>query len=167
MFHFTLENDRQPIPVRRLTSAIGSLKATSTIIFAVLLASCLTPLTAVARTRAETQKWIFELADWNRDGKVTEKEFVITALYAAFAGCAKRDNNKLTKQEYLKAIAGCPEARNAEVEWAMMDVEGRGYITFEDVLRNRIAVEEMQAKFKALDRSGKGFITLADLPRLS
>jgi Ca2+-binding EF-hand superfamily protein len=48
-----------------------------------------------------------------------------------------------------------------------MDVEGRGYITFEDFLRNKPAVKEMQAKFRTLDKSGKGFITMTDLPRLN
>jgi Ca2+-binding EF-hand superfamily protein len=167
MIYSTSRNDRPQASVRGFIPTIKSLKATGLLTLAVLLAPSLAPLHAAASSKADRQKRIFQLADCNKDGKVTEKEFVMTALYGVFAGCKKYERGTVTKEAYLKAIAGCPEAKNAEAEWAMMDVEGRGYITFEDFLRNKPAVKEMQAKFRTLDKSGKGFITMADLPRLN
>ncbi|HEY5895624.1 MAG TPA: hypothetical protein VIT91_20580 [Chthoniobacterales bacterium] len=163
----TTKNGQNNVACRRIPT-IKSLKATTTkITLALLLGSSMTPLVVQAGASAETQKALFATADWNKDGKVTEREFVLTALYSLFNGCKKAENGKLTKAEYMAAIAGCPEAKNEEAEWAVMDVEGRGYITFKDVLRNKRAIEEMKAKFKQLDKGGKGFIAMADLPRVN
>ena len=47
-----------------------------------------------------------------------------------------------------------------------MDPNGLGYITLADYLKDTIAVKEMKKDFKKLDKSGKGYITMADLPTL-
>ncbi|HEY5752199.1 MAG TPA: hypothetical protein VIT21_03555 [Chthoniobacterales bacterium] len=162
----TTRNRHNDVACRRIFT-IKSLTATTKITLALLLGSFMTPLVVQASASAETQKALFATADINKDGKVSEREFVLTALHSLFDGCKKAEKGKLTKAEYMAAIAGCPEAKNEEAEWAEMDVEGRGYITFKDVLRNKSAIEEMKAKFKQLDKSGKGYITMADLPRVS
>jgi Ca2+-binding EF-hand superfamily protein len=112
--------------------------------------------------KAEYQKKLFNMADANHDGKVTEKEYVLFVAYSLFKYYAQGED-KLTKQEYMKALSGA-EAKNAEAEWKLMDPEGKGYVTFKQALRNKPAIEEFKSDFQKLDRTGRGYITLKDLP---
>ena len=111
--------------------------------------------------RAAYQKKLFDLADEKKDGKVTEKEFVIFLMYTMFTDYSKGDKT-LTREQFMKADPGT-EAKNA-AEWKMMDAKGKGFVTFREALRNKPAIEEMQAEFRKLDKSSKGYITVKDLP---
>ena len=116
-----------------------------------------------AEGKQAEQKKMFDLMDGKKDGKVTEKDFVIFVLYQVFHAYDVNQDGRLTKAEFLTGSANTPEGKNAEAEWAMMDTNGDGVITFEDALKNKNAVAEMQAEFKKLDKTGKGYVTIDDV----
>ena len=133
---------------------------------ATAVALIITPLSAISADKSENaafQKEFFKTLDANNDGKVTEKDFVIFVLYQVFHAFDTDNNERLTKAEFLKGSAKTPEGKNAAAEWAMMDTDGNGVVTFKDSLKNKNAIDEMRTEFKKLDKTGKGYITLQDV----
>ena len=110
------------------------------------------------------QRELFKKLDHNNDSKVTEKEFVVVILHEVFVAEDKNGDGKVTKEQALAAATGSRE--QAEKEYAMMDTEGKGYIVFKDLFRNKPAIEELRAEWKKVDKKNKGYITLSDLPDL-
>jgi len=105
------------------------------------------------------QKKLFKQLDQDRNKKLTEKEFVVAVLYDDFNNQDSNRDGRLSKAEFLK---NAPK-RSGSKEWKMMDPSGKGTIGFEDVFKNRIAVDEMKKKFTELDRAGKGYVTLDEV----
>lgn len=116
-----------------------------------------------AEDKQADQMKMFDIMDGKKDGKVTQDEFVIFVLYQIFQEYDTNHDKRLSKAEFLKGCAHTPEGKNAEAEWAMMDSNGTGTITFKDALKNKNAVAEMQAEFKKLDKQGNGYITSKDI----
>ena len=133
---------------------------------ATAVALIITPLSAISADKSKNaafQKEFFKTLDANNDGKVTEKDFVIFVLYQVFHAFDTDNNERLTQAEFLKGSAKTPEGKNAAAEWAMMDTDGNGVITFKDSLKNKNAIDEMRTEFKKLDKTGKGYVTLQDV----
>ena len=107
-----------------------------------------------------SQNKIFNILDANNDGKVTEKEFVITGLNEIFQSFDLDSSGKVSKKEFMEATA--EHEIDAAAEWAAMS-RGADEITFKQSLRNKVAVEEMKGYFKEVDKTGKGYITIKDL----
>lgn len=121
-------------------------------------------LLAAPPSAAEYQKDLFKAIDLNNDGKVTEREFVIAVLYDTFASHADK-NGRVSRKDYFKWVKQHPEI-DGEKEYALMDPKNKGYIIFADVLRNTIAIEDMETEFRKLDKKRKGYITMKDLPEI-
>ena len=122
---------------------------------------CPTIATSAEPTPEEVKEYqakLFKRIDHDGDGKVTEKEFVVAILYAVFTEEAGKDG-KLTKDEYFTNST----EKTAKEEWALMDPEGTGEITFEDVFKNTLALDDLKKKFKKLDKNGRGFVTMDDV----
>lgn len=106
----------------------------------------------------EYQRKLFKQLDEDGDGKITEKEFIVTVLYAVFAEEAGKDG-KLTKKEYFENST----ENTAKAEWALMDPNGKGEIEFKDVFKNTIAINDLKKEFRKADKKGRGFITLKEI----
>ena len=111
------------------------------------------------------QRELFKRVDHDKDGKVTEKEFVVAVLYDVFATEDKDGDGKVTKEQALAAATVSKE--RAEEEYAIMDQEGKGYLVFGDLFRSKTALDDLRKDWKKLDKKGKGHITLEDLPDLT
>ena len=120
--------------------------------------------TTVAEKR-ERQIQLFKDADLNHDGKVTAQEFADFVLTLVFNTYDANNTGKLSRTEYVALVKG-PETATTDAEWIIMDPKGLGYITLADYLKDSIAVNQMKKDFKKLDKSGKGYVTMADLPAL-
>lgn len=127
---------------------------------------CLLAILPLGASEADEkyQRELFNITDLNKDGRVSEREFVVTVLYDTFASFAD-EKGRASKAVYFEWIKQHPEV-DAKKEYAMMDSENKGYLVFADVLKNTIAIKEMEKEFKKLDRKNKGYITLKDLPDL-
>jgi Ca2+-binding EF-hand superfamily protein len=120
--------------------------------------------TTTAEKRA-LQIQLFKDADLNHDGKVTAQEFADFVLTLVFNTYDANNTGKLSRTEYVALVKG-PETATTDAEWIIMDPKGLGYITLADYLKDSIAVNQMKKDFKKLDKSGKGYVTMADLPAL-
>ena len=132
------------------------------LIFTLALAapSVLAKSKPTAEEIAAYQEKLFKQMDEDGDGKLTRREFVVIALYAVFEDQGPDRKGCLSKKKFIKTFK---EETDAETEWAMMDTDKDGYITFEDVFKNKTAIRDMEAEFKKLDKSGRGYVTLADV----
>jgi Ca2+-binding EF-hand superfamily protein len=115
---------------------------------------------------------LFKAADKDNNGYLDEKEAKASPLYAgAFKAIDRDGDGKVTEKEVMaylaqyekiqeRAMAGC-------VSLVLTD-SSRGLFDLLDVDRDgRLSVREMRGAvglLKQLDRSGKGFLTRADLP---
>ena len=127
---------------------------------ATLMTAALPLISGESGALSESQEKIFHTLDANGDGRVTEKEFVITGLNEIFQSFDLDGSGKVSLKEFTKATR--KHDIDADAEWAAMS-RGSDEITFKDSLRNKVAVVEMQGHFKKLDKKGKGYVTLNDL----
>lgn len=109
---------------------------------------------------ADYQKKLFHYMDEDSDGKLTRKEFVVIALYTCFEDQKPDRKGRLSKEQFIKTFN---EETDAEAEWTMMDTDKDGFITFEDVFKNKTAVREMETEFRKIDIKGKGYVTLQEV----
>lgn len=127
---------------------------------AILIAASLTVLAGEGGKLTESQEKYFDILDANDDGKVTEREFVITGLYDIFRSFDLDGSGKVSRKEFFKATR--KHDIDHEAEWTAMS-RGTAEISFKDSLRNEVAIEEMESHFRKLDKRGKGNVTRADL----
>lgn len=109
---------------------------------------------------AEYQKKLFQQVDADADGKLTQKEFVVAALYDIYIRQDLDRSGKLSKAEFVKSFK---EDTDVEAEWAMMDADKDGVIEFKDIFKNKNAVSEAEAGFREIDRKKRGYVTLAEV----
>jgi len=126
----------------------------------ILIAATFSAVSGDGGELTQSQEKTFHALDANGDGKVTEKEFVITGLHEIFLSFDLDGNGKVSRKEFRKATRG--HDIDADAEWAAMS-RGSDEITFKDSLRNKVAIVEMKDHFEKLDRNGKGYVTLKDL----
>ncbi len=107
-----------------------------------------------------SQQKVFNALDANGDGRVTEKEFVITGLHEIFKSFDLDGNGKVSRKEFMKATKG--HKIDHKAEWAAMS-RGADEISFKDSLRNKVAVAEMRQHFRKVDKRGRGYVTMRDL----
>lgn len=120
-----------------------------------------------AMGKKAVQIQLFSDADTNHDGKLTAQEFSNLALTMVFNTYDTNHSGRISKAEYMAAVRKHPEWKTAAAEWKAMDPTGRGYITLPDYLKDQTAVNQMKKEFRKLDKSGKGFITMSDLPAVA
>ena len=111
------------------------------------------------------QQKLFDLLDADNDGKVTEKEFAVAVLWDEFQKYDKDGDGKVSKAEYDKM----PKKEDI---WSELDPTGKGYVSFEDCVKNKIVVEDLHKEWQSLlgklnKRPGSRYITKADLPDLT
>ena len=135
-------------------------RITSIVATGLTLAVALSAWAGDSGTDIDSQEKIFKILDANSDGKVTEKEFVITGLHEIFVSFDLDGSGKVSKKEYVEATV--KHEIDQDAEWAAMS-RGSDEITFKQSLRNKVAVKELQGYFKEIDKKGKGFVTMNDL----
>ena len=114
--------------------------------------------------RESHQRRLFADVDRDHNGKLTRQEFVDVIISRLFQDFDKNKNGKITKAEFFEYAR---DKKLAEKEYPLMDTEAKGYITRKDVDLNQPLISRLQGEFKKLDKSNKGYITLADLPDLT
>jgi Ca2+-binding EF-hand superfamily protein len=107
------------------------------------------------------QRKIFEEIDVDKDGKLTEAEFVNYELRRRFEQADVNKDGRLSKEEYLASVKNQVGERQANVEWKLIN-GGKESVTVEDVLHSEGAANEISGEFKKLDRDGRGYITMAE-----
>lgn len=125
------------------------------------------PAPATAAERTANQRRLFAEADANHDGRVTEREFAVSVLQRQFSNADGNKDGKVTKAEYLANMAGTADSAAIEREWKAMDPEGKGHIAVANMVRDPIAMKDLRAQFKKLDKDGHGYVTLVSLPKVS
>ncbi len=108
----------------------------------------------------------FNDADANHDGKVTAQEFSNLALSMTFNAYDTNHSGRLSKAEYMAIVKNNPDGTTAAREWKLMDPKGGATSRVEDLQKDPVAVARMKKRFRELDKKGKGYITMADLPAL-
>jgi len=116
-----------------------------------------------AEEKRAYQLRMFELCDFDENGRVTTREYVLTVFYNVFEEYDLDGDGKLTREEFMSSVRG-KEKQTAPEEWEMMDADGDGVITFKESLKNQIAIDELVAEFKEIDKKNRGYVTLDDLP---
>ena len=104
---------------------------------------------------------MFEEIDADKDGKITEVEFVNYELRRRFAAADVDKDGRLSRDEYVASIKNEVGERNAEAAWKLMN-GGKKYITLEDFLRQDRAKKRVSAEFQKLDLNGDGHISMTE-----
>jgi Ca2+-binding EF-hand superfamily protein len=107
------------------------------------------------------QRKVFEEIDVDKDGKMTEAEFVNYELRRRFERADVNKDGRLSKEEYLASIKNEVGERQANSGWKLIN-GGKKFVTVEDVMHNERAAKEISGEFKKLDRTGRGYVTMAE-----
>lgn len=119
---------------------------------------------ATNQKREALQRKIFAGFDQDKNGRLSEKEFVDVIIANLFKDFDTNKNGKITRKEFF---AYAIDQKQAKKEYPMMDTEGKGYISLQNVYRNKPLIQRLKQEFRKLDSQSKGYVTLADLPDLT
>ena len=101
----------------------------------------------------------FEEIDVDKDGRVSEEEFVKHELRRRFEAADVNKDGRLSKDEYLASIKNEAGKRQADLDWKLIN-GGKDFVTLEEFTQNDGAAKQVSAEFKKLDRNKDGFVTL-------
>jgi len=104
---------------------------------------------------------MFAEIDADKDGKITEVEFVNYELRRRFAAADVDKDGRLSHDEYIASIKNEVGERNAETAWKLIN-GGKKYVTLEDFLRHDRAKKLVSAEFQKLDLNGDGHISMTE-----
>src|SRR5262249_2528710 len=102
----------------------------------------------------------FEAIDVDKDGRVTKAEYVRYQMRRRFDAADTNKDGKLSKEEFMSSIKNEPRAQQKEEESKLFN-GGKDFITVDDFMQNGTA-KEISADFDKMDRSKKGYVTMAD-----
>ena len=110
------------------------------------------------------QQKLFTLIDANNDGVVTEKEFAIFVLWDEFRRYDLNRDGKVSKEEYEKVS---PD----KSYYPKLDPSGKGYLTFESLLKSDLVAEDLHKEWKealkTLKLDDAKVIKRSDLPDIT
>ena len=103
----------------------------------------------------------FSAIDVDKDGKVTEAEYVKYELHRRFEAADVNKDGKLSKKEYLASFKNEPGAHVTKDDWKVLN-GSKEFITMDEFMHNAGAAKEISAQFKKLDPAGRGYVTMTE-----
>ena len=124
------------------------------------------PALLTAAEKSALQKRLFTEADTNHNGQVSRQEFIKFVFLRQFSNADTKKDGKVSKAEFMANMKGVPDQTRLHAEWKSMDPTGKGYIVPADMIRDQVAISDLQQKFREFDMTGKGYIPMAGRPKL-
>ncbi|MFC4995060.1 EF-hand domain-containing protein [Rubritalea tangerina] len=103
---------------------------------------------------------MFANFDQNKNGKLSEQEFVHSVINGLYHDFDLNNDGKVTKKEFFQHSK---DKKQAKVEYPKLDPQNKGFISLDSVKKFPPLIDELKLAFKQLDSQGKGFVTLKDL----
>jgi Ca2+-binding EF-hand superfamily protein len=102
---------------------------------------------------------VFEEMDSNKDGRLTETEFVNFELRRRFEAADVNKDGRLSRDEFVASVKNEESEQQARAEWKLLN-RGKEFVTLDDLVSNAGAAREVSAEFRKLDRESHGYITM-------